>query len=117
MQAMDEIRRDLQEVLGAKIGKGKILLLIGPRQVGKTTLLKSMFPGGTDKGSVQYWNCDEGDVRAMLSPASSVKLKPLVGKSKFIIIDEAQRVKDIGLADAKAGDRFHRRARRQLPGI
>ena len=40
---MSGIQRDLQAVLESKVDRGKVLLLIGPRQVGKTTLLKSMM--------------------------------------------------------------------------
>lgn len=79
---MKEIKRDLQSVLDSKIGNGKVLVLIGPRQVGKTTLLKNMLAQSAFSDSVQYWNCDESDVRAMLAEASSAKLKPLVGQSK-----------------------------------
>ncbi len=95
---MKKITRDLQSVLNSKIGKGKVLVLIGPRQVGKTTLLRTMLSGGDAQDSVQYWNCDEGDVRSLLSADSAARFKPLVGNSKFIVIDEAQRVKDIGLS-------------------
>ena len=84
-------------MLDSKVGKGKVILLIGPRQTGKTTLLKEMLSGLGPQSAVQYWNCDEPDVRARLSSASSAQLKQLVGKSKFVVIDEAQRVKDIGI--------------------
>ena len=47
--------------------------------------------------TAQYWNCDESDVRSMLTKESSAHFRPLIGKSKFIVIDEAQRVKNIGL--------------------
>jgi predicted AAA+ superfamily ATPase len=46
---------------------------------------------------VQYWNCDEGEIRSVLSADSASRFKSLVGNSKIIVIDEAQRVKDIGL--------------------
>lgn len=95
---MSEIQRDLKQILKQRIGKGKVLLLIGPRQVGKTTLLKSILAENASSESTQYWNCDEVDVRRMLSQESSERFKSLVGKSKFIVIDEAQRVKNIGLS-------------------
>ncbi len=103
---MNEIRRDLQAILESKFGKGKVIILIGPRQVGKTTLLKRMLSKITPSSSVQYWNCDEGDVRAMLSQASSALLKSFVGSSKIIVIDEAQRVKDIGITLKLLHDNF-----------
>ena len=94
---MSGIQRDLQLVLESKLGKGKVLLLIGPRQVGKTTLLQSMVNKLSPDQKTQFWNCDESDVRQFLSEANSAKLKSFVGNADFIVIDEAQRVKDIGL--------------------
>lgn len=94
---MKKIKRDLQTVLEQKIGKGKVLVLIGSRQVGKTTLLKTILSTLDIKNSVQYWNCDEIDVRNIFSKESSSYFKSLVGTSKFIVIDEAQRVQNIGL--------------------
>ena len=103
---MNGIERDLKAVLDSKIGKGKVLLLIGPRQVGKTTLLKNMLESVSTEKKVQFWNCDESDVRQFLSEANSAKLKSFVGNSDFIVIDEAQRVKDIGLTIKLLHDSF-----------
>ena len=103
---MSEIQRDLKAVLDSKIGKGKVLLLIGPRQVGKTTLLKNILTSISSEKKVQFWNCDESDVRQFLSEANSAKLKSFVGNSDFIVIDEAQRVKDIGLTIKLLHDSF-----------
>ena len=103
---MNGIERDLKSVLESKIGKGKVLLLIGPRQVGKTTLLKNILTSISSKKKVQFWNCDESDVRQFLSEANSAKLKSFVGNSDFIVIDEAQRVKDIGLTIKLLHDSF-----------
>lgn len=103
---MHGIERDLKAVLDSKIGKGKVLLLIGPRQVGKTTLLKNILTSISSEKKVQFWNCDESDVRQFLSEANSAKLKSFVGNSDFIVIDEAQRVKDIGLTIKLLHDSF-----------
>ena len=103
---MNGIERDLKAVLDSKMGKGKVLLLIGPRQVGKTTLLKNMLESVSSEKKVQFWNCDESDVRQFLSEANSAKLKSFVGNSDFIVIDEAQRVKDIGLTIKLLHDSF-----------
>lgn len=103
---MNRIERDLKAVLDSKIGKGKVLLLIGPRQVGKTTLLKNILTSVSSEKKVQFWNCDESDVRQFLSEANSAKLKSFVGNSDFIVIDEAQRVKDIGLTIKLLHDSF-----------
>ena len=68
---MTEIQRDLKSILKSRIGKGKIIILIGPRQVGKTTLFKSMISEAGFLDTAQYWNCDESDVRSMLTKESS----------------------------------------------
>jgi predicted AAA+ superfamily ATPase len=80
--------------------------LIGPRQVGKTTLLKNMLESVSTEKKVQFWNCDESDVRQFLSEANSAKLKSFIGNSDFIVIDEAQRVKNIGLTIKLLHDSF-----------
>ncbi len=93
------MKRKVADLLKSKFGKKKVLVLIGPRQVGKTTLLKNLLSEfeSDDKNQVQFWNCDESDIRQLLTDATSTKLKNLAGSSKFIVIDEAQRVKNIGL--------------------
>ena len=96
----------MQAVLESKLGKGKVLLLIGPRQVGKTTLLQSMVHKLSPDKKTQFWNCDESDVRQFLSEANSAKLKSIVGNADFIVIDEAQRIKDIGLTLKLLHDSF-----------
>ena len=103
---MRNISRDLKLILDSKIGKGKVLLLIGPRQVGKTTLFKQMIKSLAPEKKVQFWNCDESDVRQFLSDGNLAKLKSFIGNSDFIIIDEAQRVKDIGLTIKLIHDNF-----------
>ncbi|GEP97480.1 ATPase [Chitinophaga cymbidii] len=49
------------------------------------------------EGKALYLNCDEPDIRPMLTNASSTSLKALVGNNTLVLIDEAQRVKNIGL--------------------
>lgn len=73
----------------------KAIIILGPRQVGKSTLLEQLKENFEEP--VLWLNGDEPDVRAMLSNAGSVQLKALLGKTKTLIIDEAQRVENIGL--------------------
>lgn len=67
---------------------------MGPRQVGKTTLLKQLFPLQED---VLWLEGDEKDVQDIFENASASRLKAFFGNKKTIIIDEAQRIKEIGL--------------------
>lgn len=91
-----EYRRLLQENIEKALFKKKIVIIYGARQVGKTTLVRSIQEKYTD--SSLYLNADEPDIRASLEEKSSTELFRLFGNKKFIIIDEAQRVKNIGLS-------------------
>lgn len=89
------IKREIYELIKNKLFKGKAVILIGARQVGKTTLL-NMFMEEYKELSL-YLNCDEFDVREILRDATSSRLKAIFGNKKLILIDEAQRVENIGL--------------------
>jgi predicted AAA+ superfamily ATPase len=75
------------------MGQGKVLLLFGPRQAGKTTLLKSL---AAEQDSV-WLNGDESDVKVTFEKPSSARLKRLAGKAKVLILDEAQTIPNIGI--------------------
>ena len=87
-----------QRLLEAKIlphiGSGRALVIYGPRQVGKTTLAKKI---ADSQGDYLYLNCDEPDVRSSLTEKNSDELRRIIGRYKFVVIDEAQRVPNIGL--------------------
>ncbi len=86
------------------IYSGKAIVLTGPRQVGKTTLLEVIR---RDQGLSGMWlNCDEPGVRAKLENATSTSCKTLIGTEKIVFIDEAQRVKNIGLTLKLMVDNF-----------
>ena len=88
------IHRLLQNTISGKLDKGKAIILMGARQTGKTTLLKNLFPNNDD---VLWLNGDEQDVQKIFSNISATRLKALFGNKKYIVIDEAQRIEDIGL--------------------
>ena len=90
------IIRDIEQVIRNRIGKGKAIIITGARQVGKTTLLKHIL-SDYRQNETRFWNCDEPDIRIMLQNANSGQLKAMAGKSKIIVIDEAQRIQGIGL--------------------
>ena len=89
------ITRDLQKVIEEKCHKGKAIILIGARQVGKSTLFSEICNG--IEGNVLSLNCDDPETRAMLTNANQSELKLLIGNNKTVIIDEAQRVAGIGI--------------------
>lgn len=88
------IKRAIEEKIRADFGKGKIVLVLGARQVGKTTLLEQLAKGAERP---LFLNCDNADDRELLSKGNATALAALVGNSDFVLIDEAQRVPSIGL--------------------
>jgi predicted AAA+ superfamily ATPase len=89
------IKRDLEQTINDRLFKKKVIVVVGPRQVGKTTLLQ-LVSNPSNKLKL-FLNCDEPDIRRKLDLPSSTQLKALLGDAELIFIDEAQRVKDIGI--------------------
>lgn len=98
------IKRKLEEVIANQLFKGKAIILVGPRQVGKTTLLKE-FIRRSDK-PVLSLNCDEPEVQAMLTNTNVAKLQTIIGNNELVVIDEAQKVDNIGLTLKLIVDNF-----------
>jgi predicted AAA+ superfamily ATPase len=89
------IERLLKNLIEKRLYRNKAITVIGPRQVGKTTLLKMIV--SDTKNKVLEWNCDEPDVRRRLTEPTSTELKAEIGDADLILIDEAQRIKNIGI--------------------
>lgn len=90
----DMIKRYLESIIEERMGHGKAIVLFGARQVGKTTMLKNLMTGRDD---VLWLNGDEQDVRNLFENVSSTMLKTIIGKKSVVVIDEAQRISDIGI--------------------
>lgn len=91
---MHFINRLILKKIESTLFKGKIIILYGPRQVGKTTLVKHLI--GSIEGSL-YVSCDDPSIRERLEYKNTAQLEELVRGKKLIVIDEAQLVRDIGL--------------------
>jgi len=89
------IERTIFKRIEQYLFKGKIIVIYGARQVGKTTLVKELIKKYPEDAI--YLNCDEPDVRTLLSNKTSTELKFILGNKKLVVIDEAQRVKNIGI--------------------
>lgn len=87
--------RELEQIIENKLYQKKAIVVVGPRQVGKTTLLNLIAERSGKK--ILFLNCDEPDVRKKLDLPTSTQLKAFIGNAELILIDEAQRVKDIGI--------------------
>lgn len=87
------IPRILKDRLVSKLFNRKAIILIGPRQVGKTTLLKNML----DDSSYLFLNADDPTVRKLLTNPNLEQLKNIIGDFSTVFIDEAQRIENIGI--------------------
>ena len=89
------IPRRLQTVIGKYLFKGKAILIVGARQTGKTTLASEL--ARVSGMPFLYWNCDEPDIEQYLNRPTSTDLKNRIGDHQLLIIDEAQRIANIGI--------------------
>ena len=87
------IERYLKELIKSKIGYGKAIIIFGARQVGKTTLLKKVF----QESNTLFLNGDEEETRAAFEHLSAASAATIIGDRVTLVIDEAQRIDDIGL--------------------
>lgn len=98
------IVRTLQQRIEANLFKGKAIIVIGARQVGKSTLFRQIVEGRAEK--VLSLNCDEPEVKELLDGINTPELKMLIGSHRIVMIDEAQRVKGVGMTLKRITDNF-----------
>lgn len=88
------IHRILEDKTRNLLGGSKAIIILGARQVGKSTLLKELMTG---KNDVMWLNGDDLDVQNLFSNMSSSRIRSIIGNNKFVVVDEAQRIPDIGI--------------------
>ncbi len=96
------ISRTLAAKLPDTFFRGKALILLGPRQVGKTTLIRHLLR----QEAHLFLNGDDPAIRNLLTGVSESRLKTIIGRHRFIYIDEAQRIPEIGLTLKLITDQF-----------
>jgi len=96
------IQRLIKSVIENKFGKGKAIVLIGPRQVGKTTLIRSILKNST----YLFLDGDDPTVRELLNTPNTEQLKAIIGNNTLVFIDEAQRINNIDLTLKLITDQF-----------
>lgn len=89
------IYREISTSVVQKLTDGKAIIILGPRQAGKSTLLHQLASHFSQP--ILWWNGDEADIRTMLANPTSTALKALIGNGRTLVIDEAQRIENIGL--------------------
>lgn len=68
-------------------------MIIGPRQVGKTTLIKKFL----SEEKYKFFDGDDPRIRTLLDTPNTDQIREFVGDYKIVFIDEAQRINNIGL--------------------
>jgi len=89
------IQRSIATDILLHLNKGKVIIITGSRQTGKTTLARDILAMSGLNG--KWFNADEPDVRNWLTNPTSTELKQLFGDAPLVVIDEAQRIPNIGL--------------------
>lgn len=88
-----------KRLLEAQIKKefflGKAIIVVGPRQVGKTTLIENMLKVFAENNFIKF-NCDYSEDREILNEQSLKKIEKIIGVKKIVFIDEGQKVHNIG---------------------
>lgn len=88
------IHRTLEDNIQPLLLSEKAIIIIGARQVGKSTLLSQMLGQRND---VMWLNGDEPDIQQLFEQMTSTRIRAILGNNRILVIDEAQRIPDIGL--------------------
>ena len=96
------ITRTITPTIQDKIGRGKAIMIIGPRQVGKTTLILNQL----QNEDYTFFDGDDPSTRAELDTPNTETIRRLIGGKKIVFIDEAQRINGIGLTLKIITDQF-----------
>lgn len=91
---MNYIARNLEKNIKTSLFKGKAIIIYGARQVGKTTLIKKILSEYGDDG--RYYNCELLSVERGLAEPEAEKIKAFLGNYKIVVLDEAQKIPNIG---------------------
>ncbi|MBM3405047.1 MAG: ATP-binding protein [Bacteroidetes bacterium] len=87
------VHRDIQPVIEKQLFRGKVIILYGPRRVGKTTLSHQLLAGNEQS---RYINCELLEHKSLLETTNSKNLKNALGSYRLVVLDEAQHIHDIG---------------------
>ncbi len=86
--------RQIQGAIRNDFFKGKVIVLLGARQVGKSTLIKMLSEN--EESKTLWFDGENADVHQILKNTNNERLKQIAGNHKIIVIDEAQKIDQIG---------------------
>ncbi|MEM6395243.1 MAG: ATP-binding protein [Bacteroidota bacterium] len=86
------IERTLEKKIRSRIGTGKAIMIVGPRQVGKTTLINKLL----QNEDVKFFDGDDPVVRTQLTRPNTEELRQMLEGKKIVFVDEGQLIDDIG---------------------
>jgi predicted AAA+ superfamily ATPase len=93
---MTEYSRHIMPQIENRLFKNKVVILYGPRQVGKTTLSKRLLKNHDSESG--YFNCEFPSVRSAIIGKDPEQILSALGTNhRLIVLDEAQSIPDIGL--------------------
>ncbi len=90
------IKREIDAFFEKRMFSGKVLVVYGPRQSGKTTAIETFLDSSGLTGETVTFNGDETADRELLADASAERMKMLIGAKKIVFIDEAHKIPSIG---------------------
>lgn len=89
-----EIDRVALQLISKKLQANKVVVLLGARRVGKTKLIEKILENAIEK--YLFLNGDDVETHNLLEIQSTANFKRILGDTKFLIIDEAQEIPNIG---------------------
>lgn len=92
-----KIQRFIQHQIEHRLVPGKVVVLLGPRQVGKTTLVRDILAKESPSSSYLFVSGEDRAVQTWLGSTSIETLRQNIGRRQLLVVDEAQQVPNIGL--------------------
>lgn len=103
------IKRQLQSVIQDRMFCGKAIILVGARQVGKSTLFEQILNDpqlGISNDKILSIYCDDAESRRLLENVSLTDLRQQLAGKRLVMVDEAQRIQGVGLTLKLITDHF-----------
>lgn len=98
------IDRIIEKQIRDSFFRGKAIVIVGPRQSGKTTLVNKILE---DYGSESlFLDADDPNVEKLLTRPNTMQIESIIGNKTIVFIDEAQRIRDIGITSKIIVDQF-----------